>query len=154
MDFGLRAVSVSFATTYSAYILYHLPFLEAKFPRTQLLVGGGPLFLRNSSVEWVVTDHKTNNFFTEIENGVGDLSELSGRGEAEGSGIGANLQGGGTFMLNRRFSVAVDFGYTLGKISNLTLNEATGQSDLRFPNPDEVPVDRQPGTVALLQARR
>jgi hypothetical protein len=138
------------ATTYSLYVLYHLPFLDAKFPRTQLVVGGGPLLLRNSSVEWVVLDHTSNNFFTEIEDGVGDLSELSGRGEAEGSGVGANLQGGGTFMLNRRFSVGLDFGYRLGKISNLELNEATGQSDLRFPNPDEVPVERQPGDWGII----
>jgi hypothetical protein len=138
------------ATTYSAYILYHLPFLEAKVPRTQLVVGGGPLFLRNGTVEWSLTDHTTNNFFTQIENGVGDLSELSGKGVAKGNAVGATLQGGGSFMLNRRFSVALDLGYRLAKISNLDLTDATGQADLRFPNPDQVPVERQPGDWAII----
>jgi hypothetical protein len=53
-------------------------------------------------------------------------------------------------MLNRRFSVGLDFGYRLGKISNLKLTEATGQTDLRFPNPDEVPVERQPGDWGII----
>ena len=138
------------ATTYSAYVLYHLPFLETKWPRTQLLVGGGPVYLSSGAVEWVLLDRTTNNFFTEIENGVGDLSELTGKGEASGTGFGVNLQGGGSFMLNRRFSVGLDIGYRLAKISNLTLDEATGQDDLRFPNPDEVDVNRQPGDWAII----
>ena len=138
------------ATTYSAYVLYHLPFFESKWPRTQLLVGGGPVYLQSGAVEWVLLDHTTNNFFTEIEDGVGDLSELTGRGVASGNGLGVNLQGGGTFMLNRRFSVGLDLGYRLAKISDLELTEATGQDDLRFPNPEEVEVSRQPGDWAII----
>ena len=138
------------ATTYSAYVLYHLPYLESKWPRTQVTVGGGPVYLQSGTVEWVLLDHTTNNFFTEIEDGVGDLSELTGRGKASGNGLGVNLQAGGSFMLNRRFSVGLDLGYRLAKISDLELDEATGQTDLRFPNPDEVPVERQPGDWAII----
>jgi hypothetical protein len=149
-----RAVArfYSRATTYYPYVLYHLPFLETKAPRAQLVVGGGPLLLRSGDVEWIFIDNTANAFFSDFENGVGDISELAGKAEASGSGMGFVLQGGGTYMLNRRFSVALDVGYRRAKIDNLTLDSAVGQEDLRFPEPDPGSGDviRRPGDWAVI----
>jgi hypothetical protein len=119
------------ATTYYPYVLYHLPFLEPTTPRLQLLVGGGPLFVRSGFVEWSLGDSTSNIFLVD-----GDISELAGRARASGSATGFVLQGGASFMLNSKFSVAADVGYRRAKMSNLTLDGAVGQ-DKRFPGDDD-----------------
>ena len=119
------------ATTYYPFLLYHLPFLESSQPRIQLVVGGGPLFLRSGVVEWHVDDRTTNDFIVE-----GDISELAGFANASGSAQGFVVQGGGYFMLNSRFSVGMDVGYRSGTMSDLTLNDAVGQ-ERRFPGDDD-----------------
>lgn len=138
------------ATTYYPYVLYHLPFLDTAVPRAQLVVGGGPLLLRSGRVEWQLADKTANNFFPDIEDGVGDLSELTGNGKATADALGFALQGGGTFMLNNRFSIGVDVGYRLAKLSDLEITDAEGQAELRFPNPEDVPVTRRPGDWAII----
>jgi hypothetical protein len=129
------------ATTYFPYLMYHLPFLEKAAPRTQLMIGGGPILLQNAYMEWELEDYTTNIFLEETdpvtgEVVVGDISELAGLSNASGSGIGGVLQASGTFMLNSTFSAALDVGYRYGKISNLTLDNAVGQ-DKRFPGDDD-----------------
>lgn len=135
------------ATTYTPYVLYHLPFLEQSQPRLQLMVGGGLVFMRSGYVEWSVDDMTNNIFIPE-----GDISELAGTAQASGSGTGFMLQGGASYMLNNRFSVAVDMGYRRGKISNLSLDEAVGQNK-RFPG-DEDPatedIVRRPGDWSVI----
>jgi hypothetical protein len=140
------------ATTYHPYVLYHLPFLDRSIPRAQLVVGGGPLILQSADVEWIFIDNTSNQFFSDFENGVGDISELAGKAEASGSGLGFALQGGGSYMLNSRFSVALDLGYRVAKISDLSLDSAVGQEDLRFPEPDPGSGDviRRPGDWAVI----
>jgi hypothetical protein len=135
------------ATTYYPFIMYHLPFLEKVAPRTQLLIGGGPIFLQNAYMEWELEDNTTNIFIPE-----GDISELAGISNASGSGIGGVLQASGTFMLNSTFSTAVDLGYRYGKISNLVLDNAQGQ-DKRFPgddDPDSPDVVRRAGDWTVI----
>jgi hypothetical protein len=98
-------------------------------------------------VQWSLADLTHNDFFTTIENNVGDLFELSGQGEAKGSALGFALQTGGTFMLNRRFSLGVDLGYRLAKISNLEISQAIGQERFLGQTQDKV---RRPGDWAII----
>lgn len=136
------------ATTYCPYVLYHVPWFEERLPRTSFYFGGGPLILTKVAVEWSIGDSTSNNFLDE-----GDLSEISGKAAATGSGTGLVLQTGGTFMLNSRFSVGVDAGYRLAKISNLELQNAVGQvkrfvGDDDPENPDTV--IRRPGDWSVI----
>jgi hypothetical protein len=110
------------ATTYYPFVLYHLPFLEASQPRLQLVIGGGPIFLKSGLVEWELEDNTTDGVF-KVD---GDLTELSGTASASGSALGVVLQAGATIMLNTRFSVGMDAGYRRGRISDLTLDDAAG----------------------------
>jgi hypothetical protein len=98
-------------------------------------------------VQWSLLDETHNDFFTNIENNVGDLFELSGQGEAKGTALGFALQGGGTFMLSGGFSVGVDLGYRFAKISNLEITKAVGQE--RFGGTVQGQV-RRPGDWAII----
>jgi len=136
------------STTYYPYVLYHFPFLETVAPRTSIYAGGGPLFLKAGTVEWTLKDLTVNNFLPGPE---GDLAEFSGKGRATGTGTGLVLMGGGSFQLSSRFSVAMDAGYRLAKLSNLQLQEAVGDTE-RFPGSDlpGTTVIREPGDWAII----
>jgi hypothetical protein len=143
----VRTRFYSRATTYYPYLLYHFPFFEQKVPRLQLTAGGGPWFLRSGYVEWQVNDRTSNIFLVD-----GDISELAGSAKASGSATGFVFQAGASYMLSGRFSIAGDFGYRRANMSNLTLDEATGQ-DKRFPgddDPDTEDIVRRPGDWAVI----
>ena len=135
------------STTYYPYLLYHVPWFEQKLPRTSFYFGGGPLVLSSVAVEWAVGDSTTNNFIEE-----GDLSEIAGSSAASGSGLGAVVQVGSSFMLNSRFSLAMDVGYRYAKISNIEMERAQGQMK-RFPGDDDgngQTVIRRPGDWSVI----
>lgn len=135
------------ATTYYPYVLYHLPFLETLEPRAQLMVGGGPIFLRSGHAEWNLKDNTTNTFIEE-----GDISELAGTSSVSATGTGLVLQGSASYQLNHRFSVAMDFGYRKAVLKNLSLDQATGQ-DKRFPGDDSsdpTNIVRRPGDWSVI----
>ncbi len=135
------------STTYYPYVLYHFPFLDDVEPRVSIYGGGGPVFLRAGYAEWKMHDDTINNFLPE-----GDIAELTGEAKAEGTGTGFALQAGASFQLSKRFSVALDTGYRLAKLSNIKLVEAVGDTE-RFTGtgiPGQPDVTREPGDWGVI----
>lgn len=137
------------ATTYGANLLYHFPGVVEFNDRLQVYAGGGFMLLQNGLVEWQAIDNTTNFFLEE-----GNLSEMSGKGTATGSGSGLNLMVGGSFQMGARFSAAVDFGYRFGSLNNLELNDSEFEGlferfGLGDPDDGEDEIIREPGDWAV-----
>ncbi len=140
-------------TTYTPYVLYHLPFLEKVDQRSQLYVGAGPIFMRSGYIEWKVRDKTRNNFLVD-----GDIAELTGSGTAKASGIGILLMTGASYQLSNRFSLAVDVGYRKARMSNVEITRGVTPTEgnateawniERFPG-GEADVIREPGDWAII----
>lgn len=140
-------------TTYTPYVLYHLPFLETVAQRSQLYVGAGAIFMRNGYLEWKVRDRTRNNFLVD-----GDIAELTGSGTAEASGTGFLLMTGASYQLSTRFSVAVDMGYRQARMSNVKITRGTTPTEgtatepwniERFPGGED-DIIREPGDWAII----
>jgi hypothetical protein len=115
------------ATTYGINAYYHFQGVTDWNERLQVYVGGGFLLLRNGTIEFAVEDKTTNNFRYDSEPPEwGDLAEFSGAAKAEADGAGFNLVVGSSYQLSGSFSVAMDLGYRLAKMSDLTVTEIEG----------------------------
>ncbi len=140
-------------TTYTPYLLYHLPFLEKLEQRSQLYVGAGAIFMRGGYIEWKMRDYTGNNFLVD-----GDIAELTGSGKAEASGTGLLLMTGASYQLTKRFSVAVDMGYRKARMTNVKITQgetpvegtATEAWNIeRFPGGED-DIIREPGDWAVV----
>jgi len=149
-EFDVTRVSARFysrATTYQFSGYYHFPFATRIDERMQFFAGGGLLLLRAGTVEWGLQPNQANRGSFHPE---GDLAELSGRGKASGSATGFSVAGGGSYQLSSRFSLALDFGYRVAKMSDLTIdpNDVEGYYE-RFGTADENTTTREPGDWAI-----
>lgn len=140
-------------TTYTPYVLYHLPFLEKVDQRSQIYVGAGAIFMRNGYMEWKLRDRTRNNFLVD-----GDIAELTGSGTAQASGTGLLLMTGASYQLSSRFSVAVDFGYRKARMSNVKITRGETPTEgtaaeawniERFPGGED-DIIREPGDWAII----
>jgi hypothetical protein len=134
------------ATTYYPHVLYHLPFTEEKLPRLQVMAGGGPLLLRNAYIEWSVHDRTSNTPGFIVD---GDLSELAGQSRASADGLGFIVQAASSFQLNKTFSLGLDLGYRFATLSDIQLNDASGEAS-RFSSSGGDVIVRDPGIWSIV----
>lgn len=105
-------------------LYYNLPFVQNSeafinvADRVNLYVGGGPIFYTNARTRMLIVDNSTEPVF----NVDGDLGELDGEAEASGTGFGFQGLMGGSYQLTRTFSVALEAGYRIGKVSDLKID--------------------------------
>lgn len=136
------------ATLYTPSLYYSLPFVrtspkfESVADRMVLYVGGGPVFIARAKAHMRITDRSREPFFDEE----GDVAELSGEGDATGSGMGFQAVVGASYQLTRGISVAAEAGYRHARVSDLTLKNVRGFIE---PFTQLDPLPREPGDQAV-----
>lgn len=136
------------ATLWTPSLYYSFPFVrssskfESVADRLILYAGGGPVIIRNARAHMRITDRSREPFFDEE----GDVSELSGRGDATGTGLGVQGLIGASYQLTRAISVVGEAGYRHARVTELTVKNVEGFIE---PFTQLDPVPREPGDQAV-----
>lgn len=122
VDFHARS------TLYIPSIYYVLPFVQSSesfssvADRMNLYLGAAPVFFTRARTQMRIVDRSNEPVF-DID---GDLGELDGEGDADGTAIG--LQGllGISYQLTAALSLAGEVGYRYGKVTDLNVTKTEG----------------------------
>lgn len=137
------------STLFIPSVYYILPFVQkseafsAVADRMNMYIGAGPVFFTRARAHMQIIDRSNEPVF----NIDGDLGELDGAGDVEGTGVGVQGLFGVSYQLTSGLSLAGEVGYRLGKISDLKIVKKEGYVRDDTENDEN---RREPGDQAVI----
>jgi len=137
------------STLYIPSVYYVLPFIQnsEKFAsvadRMNMYIGAGPVFFTRARTHMQIIDRSNEPVF----NIDGDLGELDGDGDANGSAVGMQALFGTSYQLTAALSLAAEIGYRFGQVNDLEVTNATGYVRDDTENDEN---RREPGDDAII----